>query len=85
MSRNGGPLGEALGMGDVRGVEDDLALLDSLAGQTVVDIGRRQHAKAIVMVLVVVPIEEFSAVLTCVLDAPKAFRKTWPVLERLEV
>jgi hypothetical protein len=56
-----------------------------LLGQDVMHVGRRQQAKARMMVLGVVPGEEDVTVTADVLDGAKPFRERRPVVQRLEL
>ena len=68
-----------------RGVEDDLTKRQDVRGLAVMDHGRRHQAKARVMVLVVVPLEEGLAEAASVFDGTKAIRETGAVFQGTEL
>ena len=59
---------EAFGVDEISGVEDLLALGDDDRGATVMKSGRGEEADAGMVVLFVVPVEEWGAKDACVLD-----------------
>ena len=76
---------EALGVGEVGGVQDLGACGPDGRGVAVVDVGGGVQAEPAVAVLVVVPGEEFLAVRAGGLDRGEPGGEARPVLQRLEL
>ena len=76
---------EALGMSVESGVQDHLAMGQDVSGLAMVNHGRRHQAKARVVMLVVVPLEEGLAEATSVFDGTEAVRETGAIFKGAEL
>ena len=72
-------------MRQVGRIEYELTLLNDLAGLTIVNHGRGEHADTAMPMILVVPREETLRMGAAVLDRAKAIRKIGPVLEGPEL
>ncbi len=72
-------------MRGVSGVQTRLTRDDELIGATVEHIGRCEQRQARVLVMIVVPVEEFGAPGACMLHATETAREIGLVLECLEL
>ena len=79
------PANKAFGMSAVSSIENGAPLFKRLRRQTVMNHSRGEKTQPGVAVLVVVPGEEFLGKRPGVLQAPKAFRETGPVLQSPEM
>lgn len=82
--RDGQPLDEALRGGGEGAREDAVTSGQDPVTTTMMHVGGGEQRQAGMVVLVIVPVEQRSAVYACVLPRAETFGETWPVLHGLE-